>query len=153
LSWKSLLAMPSQLISFFIQSTYNILPCPSNLFRRKLSVNSLCTLCKSPSATVPGQKSWKDLLWSFKIWSKISVGFCQDLSSSCTELAISSKILTTDFISKGVDRILSRLRLPTKLTSSSTIFIYSRSLMCQNFASSSRWVFFSKNLRRILDES
>jgi len=52
LSWKSLLAMPRPLISFCIQSTFDILPCPSNLFRWKLSADSLCTLCKSPSATV-----------------------------------------------------------------------------------------------------
>jgi len=38
LSCKSLLAMPRPLISFSIQSTFDIL--------------SLCTLCKTPSATV-----------------------------------------------------------------------------------------------------
>jgi len=40
------------LISFYIQWTFYILPCPSNLFRWKLSTDSLCTLCKTPSATV-----------------------------------------------------------------------------------------------------
>ena len=53
LSWKSLLAMPSPLISFCIQSTFNTLPCPSNLLRWKLSDDSRCTLCSTPSATIP----------------------------------------------------------------------------------------------------
>ena len=33
LSWKTLLAMPSSLITFCLGATYNILPCPSNLKR------------------------------------------------------------------------------------------------------------------------
>ena len=52
LSWKSLLAMPSPLISFCIQSTFDTPPSPSNLARWKISPDSLCSLCKSPSATV-----------------------------------------------------------------------------------------------------
>jgi len=35
-----------------MQSTFDILPCPNNLFCWKLSTDSLCTLCKSPFATV-----------------------------------------------------------------------------------------------------
>ena len=52
LSWKSLMSLPQPLVSFCIQSSYNLLPCPSNLFRWKLSLDSLCFLCKSPKATV-----------------------------------------------------------------------------------------------------
>jgi len=52
LSWKTLLAMPSPLVSFCIQSTYDILPSSSNLFRWKVSSDSLCTLCNTLSATV-----------------------------------------------------------------------------------------------------
>ena len=52
LSWKSLMSLPQPLVSFCIQSAFNILPCPSNLFRWKLSEDSSCSLCKSPKATV-----------------------------------------------------------------------------------------------------
>jgi len=50
LSWKSFLAMPSQLVFFWIQSTFDILP--SNLFRWKISSDSRCTFCNTPSASV-----------------------------------------------------------------------------------------------------
>ena len=52
LSWKSLMSLPQPLVSFCIQSAFNILPCPSNLFRWKLSEDSSCSLCKSPKATI-----------------------------------------------------------------------------------------------------
>jgi len=48
-----LLAMLRPLISFCIQSSFDIpCPCPSNLFRWKLSAGSLYTLCKTLFATV-----------------------------------------------------------------------------------------------------
>jgi len=46
------LICPNLWFPFCIQSTFDILPCLSNLFCWKLSADSLCTLCKTPSATV-----------------------------------------------------------------------------------------------------
>ena len=42
LSWKTLLAMPTPLLSFCLGATYNTLPCPSNLKRWKLSTEATC---------------------------------------------------------------------------------------------------------------
>ena len=44
-SWKSLLAMPVNLTSFCISSTYDTLPSPSNLKRWKLTTEASCFLC------------------------------------------------------------------------------------------------------------
>ena len=51
LSWKTLLAMPSPLISFCLEATYNTLPCPSNLKRWKLSTEASCFLCDKSVCT------------------------------------------------------------------------------------------------------
>ena len=51
-SWKSLLAMPVNLSSFCISSTYDTLPSPSNLKRWKLTTEASCFLCnKDPCTT------------------------------------------------------------------------------------------------------
>ena len=44
-SWKSLLAMPVNLSSFCISSTYETLPSPSSLKRWKLTTEASCFLC------------------------------------------------------------------------------------------------------------
>ena len=53
MSWRSLLSLSNPLIFFCIQSTFNTLPCPSNLLCWKLSDDSRCSLCSTPSATFP----------------------------------------------------------------------------------------------------
>ena len=53
LSWHNLLAMPPNLLSFCIGSTYNVLPCPSNLKRWNLVNDSSCTLCQKNICTIP----------------------------------------------------------------------------------------------------
>ena len=50
-SWKSLLAMPVNLSSFCISSTYDTLPSPSNLKRWKLSTEASCFLCNKDTCT------------------------------------------------------------------------------------------------------
>ena len=45
LSWRSLLAMPPQLVSFCLGATFNTLPCPSNLKRWRLCADPSCLLC------------------------------------------------------------------------------------------------------------
>ena len=51
-SWKSLLAMPVNLSSFCISSTYDTLPSPSNLKRWKVTTEASCFLCnKDPCTT------------------------------------------------------------------------------------------------------
>ena len=45
LSWKTLLAMPSSLISFCLGATFDPLPSPSNLKRWRLITESSCFLC------------------------------------------------------------------------------------------------------------
>ena len=45
LSWKSLLAMPPNLLSFCLNSTYDVLPSPSNLKRWRISSEACCNLC------------------------------------------------------------------------------------------------------------
>ena len=51
-SWKSLLALPVNLSSFCISSTYDTLPSPSNLKRWKLTTEASCFLCnKDPCTT------------------------------------------------------------------------------------------------------
>ena len=45
LSWKTLLAMPSSLISFCLGATFDTLPSPSNLKRWRLITESSCFLC------------------------------------------------------------------------------------------------------------
>ena len=52
LSWKSLLALPSPLLSFCIQATYETLPSSSNLHRWKLIEEPKCVLCSNPTSTV-----------------------------------------------------------------------------------------------------
>ena len=52
LSWKSLLALPSPLLSFCIQATYETLPSSSNLHRWKLIEEPKCVLCNNPTSTV-----------------------------------------------------------------------------------------------------
>ena len=43
-SWKSLLALPLNLVSFCLASTFDILPSPSNIRRWKISTDAACTL-------------------------------------------------------------------------------------------------------------
>ena len=50
-SWKSLLAMPVNLTSFCISSTYDTLPSPSNLKRWKLTTEASCFLCNKDTCT------------------------------------------------------------------------------------------------------
>ena len=50
-SWKSLLAMPANLSSFCISSTYGTLPSPSTLKRWKLATEASCFLCNKDTCT------------------------------------------------------------------------------------------------------
>ena len=52
LSWKSLLAIPQPLLSFYLGSIYNTLPSPDNLKRWNLTPEQKCTLCSSSSCTL-----------------------------------------------------------------------------------------------------
>ena len=45
LSWKSVLAMPPNLLSFCLASTYNVLPTHSNLKRWRICSEASCFLC------------------------------------------------------------------------------------------------------------
>ena len=45
LSWKTLLGMPSSLLSFCLNATYGTLPSPSNLKRWQITTESSCFLC------------------------------------------------------------------------------------------------------------
>ena len=45
-SWKSLLKMPSSLLSFCLNATYGTLPSPSNLKRWQITTEASCFLCK-----------------------------------------------------------------------------------------------------------
>ena len=51
LSWKSLLGMPQNLISFCLGATYDTLPSPSNLHRWHISTEKSCSLCKKNICT------------------------------------------------------------------------------------------------------
>ena len=51
LSWKTLLAMPSSLISFCLGATFDTLPSPSNLKRWRLITESSCFLCRKSICT------------------------------------------------------------------------------------------------------
>ena len=46
LSWKTLLGMPSSLLSFCLNATYGTLPSPSNLKRWQITTESSCFLCQ-----------------------------------------------------------------------------------------------------------
>ena len=46
LSWKTLLAMPQQLLPFCLGATYNTLPSPSNLHRWRINPEASCLLCR-----------------------------------------------------------------------------------------------------------
>ena len=50
-SWKLLLAIPVNLTSFFISSTYDTVPSPSNLKRWKLTTEASCYLCNKDRYT------------------------------------------------------------------------------------------------------
>ena len=50
-SWKSLLAMPVNLSSFCLSSTYDTLPSPSNLKRWKLTAEASCFPCNKDTCT------------------------------------------------------------------------------------------------------
>ena len=52
LSWKTIWAMPPNLLSFCIGSTYNTLASPSNELRWGLSVDSSCKLCNKTNCTI-----------------------------------------------------------------------------------------------------
>ena len=52
-SWKTILAMPPNLISFCLGATYNVLPCPKNLKRWHLSSVSRCFLCHKDIYAIP----------------------------------------------------------------------------------------------------
>ena len=51
LSWNSLLAMPANLLSFCLASTYDVLPSPSNLKRWRICTESSCFLCSKEICT------------------------------------------------------------------------------------------------------
>ena len=50
-SWKSLLKMPSSLLSFCLNATYGTLPSPSNLKRWQITTEASCFLCKKKVCT------------------------------------------------------------------------------------------------------
>ena len=50
-SWKSLLALPVNLVSFCLASTFDVLPSPSNIRRWKISTDAACTLCRKDVCT------------------------------------------------------------------------------------------------------
>ena len=52
LSWSNILAMPPNLLSFCIGSTFNVLPSPSNLHRWHRSPDLSCSLCGKNICTV-----------------------------------------------------------------------------------------------------
>ena len=52
LSWKTLLAMLSSLISFYLGATFHTLPSPSNLQRWRLITESSCFLCEKSICTL-----------------------------------------------------------------------------------------------------
>ena len=51
LSWNKLLDMPTNLLSFCINATFDTLPTPSNLFRWKISTEKSCYLCPNSICT------------------------------------------------------------------------------------------------------
>ena len=54
LSWRDILALPPNLLSFCISSTYNVLPSPSNLSKHwKVENDSSCSLCGKELCTIP----------------------------------------------------------------------------------------------------
>ena len=52
LSWKNILALPPNLLSFCISSTYNVLPFPSNLHRWHQENDPFCTSCGKHICTI-----------------------------------------------------------------------------------------------------
>ena len=50
-SWASLLAMPANLNSFCLASTYDTLPSPTNLKRWRITTEAMCTLCSKDVCT------------------------------------------------------------------------------------------------------
>ena len=52
-TWKTILAMPPNLLSFWLGATYNVLPSPSNLKRWHLGSESRCFLCHKEVCTIP----------------------------------------------------------------------------------------------------
>ena len=50
-SWKSLLKMPSSLLSICLNATYGTLPSPSNLKRWQITTEASCFLCKKKVCT------------------------------------------------------------------------------------------------------
>ena len=51
LSWKSILALPPNLLAFCISSTYDVLPSPSNLKRWRITDEASCFLCQKNVCT------------------------------------------------------------------------------------------------------
>ena len=51
--WKTILAMPPNLLSFCLGTTYNVLPSPKNLKRWHLASESRCFLCHKDVCTIP----------------------------------------------------------------------------------------------------
>ena len=51
-SWKSLLKMPSSLLSFCLNATYGTLPSPSNLKRWQIITKASCSLCQKKVCTL-----------------------------------------------------------------------------------------------------
>ena len=53
-SWKDILAVPPNLLSFCISSTFNVLRSPSNLTKHwKVNNDSSCVLCRKELCTIP----------------------------------------------------------------------------------------------------
>ena len=50
-SWASLMAMPANLTSFCLASTYDTLPSPTNLKRWRITTEAMCTLCSKDVCT------------------------------------------------------------------------------------------------------
>ena len=50
-SWASLMAMPANLTSFCLASTYNTLPSPANFKRWRITTEAMCTSCSSDVCT------------------------------------------------------------------------------------------------------
>ena len=50
-SWSSLMAMPANLTSFCLASTFDTIPSPTNLKRWRITTEAMCTLCSKDVCT------------------------------------------------------------------------------------------------------
>ena len=114
-SWASLMAVPANLTSFCLASTYETLPSPANLKRFRITTEAMCTLCSEDVCTTASilgscKVSLKQRRYTFRHNSVLHevIEVLKNFNLNIKDTVSISAIRSTKFVRKGVKVLRNR---------------------------------------------